>query len=196
MPTVAAATPPGQRVDDPAGPPGRADPARRQLAGIEPEGRIDRHGRHRRAGPSAAPLTQVGGLRARGTAAARPMMSASPGQMKQAPPTSAPGSAAQAPGAEDGELCRRRPGKQVRGRDGILELGLAQPALALDGRDARSMAMWVGGPPNPVQPMRPHCAAIVPRETSGRASGAGSVGEGSSGSSGMPHVGMPTLGSG
>ncbi len=35
----------------------------------------------------------------------------------------------------------------------------------------RSMAMWVGGPPKPVQPMRPHSRAIVARETSGRCAG-------------------------
>ena len=51
------------------------------------------------------------------------------------------------------------------------------------------MAMWVGGPPKPVQPMRPHSLAIVDSATSGRASGVGSSGPGSSG---MPHVGTMT----
>ena len=48
------------------------------------------------------------------------------------------------------------------------------------------MAMCVGGPPKPVQPMRPHSLAMVDSATSGRASGVGSSGPGSSG---MPHVG-------
>ena len=75
--------------------------------------------------------------------------------MKHAPPTSAPRQAAEPPGAEDGQLGRCRAGEQVGGGDGVLELGLVHPRLALDDEPAQHGDVR-GGPPKPVQPMRPH----------------------------------------
>ena len=69
--------------------------------------------------------------------------------MKPRPPTIAPGGAADAVGAEDRELRRRRPGQQAAGGVGVLERARVHPAAALDDqppqqRDVRRRAAEAG----------------------------------------------------
>jgi hypothetical protein len=72
------------------------------------------------------------------------------------------GAAAEAPGAEDRKLGGGGAGEQVGGRDRVFELACLEPSAALDAELA-NRAMCAGGPPKPIQPIRPHSRATVSR---------------------------------
>ena len=54
--------------------------------------------------------------------------------------------------------------------------------------------MWVGGPPNPIQPIRPHSRRIVASDTRARSGAAGLSGIGRDSAPGLPvaagHAGL------
>ena len=83
--------------------------------------------------------------------------------------------AAQPPGAEDGQLGRGRAWQQVGGGDALLELVVvSQPWSSTHRR--RSRLMCAGGPPKPMQPMRPHCGSDLQQRDVASASSAGLAG--------------------
>ena len=81
--------------------------------------------------------------------------------MNAAPPTIAPARPRHPPRAVDRELGRGRSGQQVARGDRVLELVRRDPAALRSTHSSRSSAMCVGGPPNPMQPMRPHSRDTV-----------------------------------
>jgi len=111
--------------------------------------------------PAPAPRTHSGGAPARNSAA-RTRMRISPGTMKASPPTTAP------------SLPRTRHAQKIAssvdaGPGSRLHAAMASSNSAASSHSRwsthslRSSAMWAGGPPNPVTPIRPHSRRTVPR---------------------------------
>ena len=113
--------------------------------------------------PAAAPRTHSGACGAKNsTDSAR--ITTRPGTMKHSPPTSAPAGPRRRQAHRMASWVEAGPGQQVGGGDPVLELlGDSQPRRST--HSARSSAMWAGGPPKPMQPIRPHSRAMVPRPT-------------------------------
>ena len=86
--------------------------------------------------------------------------------MKQTPPSTAPGTPRRRQAHRMASWVEAGPGRRL------------VAAMASSNSDAsnhvsrstqrrRNMAMWVGGPPNPVHPMRPHSRTMVRNGTVG-----------------------------
>src|SRR5436190_2260772 len=109
--------------------------------------------------PAPAPRTHVGGAAAR-KSAARPRMITSPGTMKAMPPTIAPAIPATRQAEKMASCVDAGPGSRLHAAIA------SSKSCALSHRRrsmhrSRNKAMWAGGPPKPVMPMRPHCARTV-----------------------------------
>ena len=127
---------------------------RRQLAGTRPGPGVHRDRRDGRAGSGAGaahPERWRAGKEQRGE---REDQCEARNDERDATDDRA-GAAAHSSGAVDRELRRRRAGQQVARGDRVLELLGGQPTL-LSTHRSRSSAMWAGGPPKPMQPIRPH----------------------------------------
>ena len=70
--------------------------------------------------------------------------------MKASPPASAPAVAGDAARAVDRELRRGRPGQQLAGGEGVLELARAAASARRSTTTSRSSATCAGGPPKPI----------------------------------------------
>ena len=135
-PTIERGHGPGEEVEDPPAPGGpgvvRPSPAGRQ----EDEGGIERDGRNGCAGAGRRtlyPQRGVGGQEQRREGEDDGEPGGNETDTADQPPESSP----QAPGAEGGQLGRRRPGQQVGGRDAVLELGGGEPMVVLDAELAK-----------------------------------------------------------
>ena len=81
--------------------------------------------------------------------------------MNAAPPTSAPDGPATRQAQKIASWVEAGPGQQVARGDRVLELARRRAIRARSTHSSRSSAMCVGGPPKPMQPMRPHSPATV-----------------------------------
>ena len=146
---------PGEEVKDPPGPGGpgaaRPSPAGRQ----EDEGGIAaRRPERPRPAPAAAPCTQSGGWADRNNAE-RARMMASPGAMKQTPPISPPSRPRKRQAQKMASWVDAGPGRRLVAEMPSSNSGAVSQWWSST-QSWRSRAMWAGGPPNPMTPMRPH----------------------------------------
>ena len=85
--------------------------------------------------------------------------------MKQAPPTRAPTGPASRQAQKIASWVEAGPGSRfVTEIPSSNSSADSQPRLLT--HSSRSSAMWAGGPPNPMQPIRSHSLTMVPRPTS------------------------------
>src|SRR5580693_9615325 len=166
-PISAAATPPIRRKAAHLARAGRAAPILRQLAGARPMAALSATAGTAASAPAAAPLIQTGGWAARKTAD-NARMTISPGTMKHAPPTSAPRGPRSRHAQKIASWVEAGPGSML-----VAATPSSNSRAEIQSRRSThstlSSAMCAGGPPNPMQPMRPHSRAIVSRETCGGA---------------------------
>ncbi len=138
----------------------RVGPARPQLEGISPMAACKATAATAAPIPNAAPATQCGGWPAR-KRAARAMMRPRPGRMKQSPPRIAPVHPLRRQAQKIASWVDAGPGRRlVVATASSNSTEPSQPCCST--QSSRNMLMWVGGPPNPVQPMRPHSRTMVP----------------------------------
>ncbi len=104
--------------------------------------------------------------------------------MKHAPPTSAPSGPRSRHAQKIASWVEAGPGSIL-----VAAMPSSNSAAEIHPRcsthSVRSSAMWAAGPPNPMQPMRPHSRAIV---SSGTRSVALGVGTGSAGIATLPPI--------
>ncbi len=113
--------------------------------------------------PASAPLTHVDGCSRRNRAdSAR--MTIKPGTMKQSPPVRAPAQPRSRQAQRMANCVDAGPGSRLQAAmpssNSVAEIHSRSSTHSL-----RRRAMWVGGPPNPMHPMRPHSRAMVVRRT-------------------------------
>src|SRR5258708_7171414 len=110
--------------------------------------------------PAAAPITRRGGCAARNRAA-RARMRIRPGTMKHTPPTMAPSGPRSRQAHKMASWVEAGPGSRL-----VAAIPSSKSASVSHRRSCthslRSNAMWVGGPPKPMQPIPPHSRPIVP----------------------------------
>ena len=119
--------------------------------------------------PAPAPSTHSGGeLATKSTDSAR--MTIRPGRMNPAPPTSAP--------ARPRSRQAQKMASWVEAGPGIrLQTAIASSNSRASSQPLRSTHSWrsslmcAGGPPKPIQPIRPHSRSTVPSATRGTAGG-------------------------
>ena len=112
--------------------------------------------------PAPAPRTHSGGELARNSAD-RARMTIRPGTMNAAPPISAPSRPRSRQAQKMASWVEAGPGSRLQAAMASSNSRRVQPALALARTAARSSLMCAGGPPNPMQPIRPHSRSTVPQ---------------------------------
>ena len=115
--------------------------------------------------PAAAPSTQRGGWEARNSAEG-PRIMASPGTMKQPPPTRAPVGPASRQAQKMANWVEAGPGKEVGGGDPVLELGGGEPVAVRHAELAEHGDVGRGAA-EARTPIRPHWRAMVATPTNG-----------------------------
>ena len=136
-----------------------AGPVRRQLAGISPRAAFRATAGTAAPAPAAAPWIHSGGFAAKKTAE-RAKMITSPGTMKQMPPISAPGRPRSRQAQKMANWVEAGPGSRlVAEMPSSNSWALSQPRSST--QSLRSRAIWVGGPPKPMIPMRLHSRTMV-----------------------------------
>ncbi len=111
--------------------------------------------------PAPTPRTQTGGAPARNSAESTRMM-IRPGTMNARPPTRAPSRPHTRQAQKIASSVDAGPGSR-------LQVAIASSNSAASSQPSRSThsrrksAMWAGGPPNPVTPIRPHSRSTTPR---------------------------------
>ena len=91
-------------------------------------------------------------------------MTTSPGTMKHIPPTRPPTGPRRRQAQKMASWVDIGPGSRLAAAMPCSNSSSEIHCLFSTQR-SRSMATCVGGPPNPVQPILPHCRTIVPRDT-------------------------------
>src|SRR5262249_34191735 len=139
--------------------------ARRQLSGTSPTPARTATAATAAPAPAPAPRTQSGGDPARNRAdSAR--MATSPGTMKAAPPTIAPNGPPTRQAQKIASCVEAGPGNRLQAATASSNsCAVSQPSRST--HSSRSRAMGAGGPPKPVEPMRPHCTATSARRDGG-----------------------------
>ncbi len=113
--------------------------------------------------PASAPLTHWAGCFPR-KRADRARMTIRPGTMKQNPPIRAPRQPRSRQAQKMANCVDAGPGSRLQAAmPSSNSLGVIHSRSTT--HSFRSRAMWVGGPPNPMHPMRPHSRAMVVRRT-------------------------------
>jgi hypothetical protein len=121
--------------------------------------------------PAPAPSTHSGGDAPRNKAA-RARMTISPGTMNAAPPIAAPARPRSRHAQKIASWVEAGPGSRLHAAMASSNSG-ASSHWRRSTHSSRSSLMWAGGPPNPMQPIRPHSRMIVARDTcGGRVTGA------------------------
>ncbi len=136
---------------------------RRQLAGMRLVAALTATAGTAAPAPAAAPVTQAGGACARNSTD-RARITIRPGTMKHSPPTIAPATPASRHAQKIASWVDAGPGsKFVAAMPSSNSSAVSQDRRCT--QSWRSRAMWAGGPPNPMQPIRPHSRAITRRGT-------------------------------
>ena len=91
-------------------------------------------------------------------------MMASPGAMKQTPPISPPSRPRKRQAQKMASWVDAGPGRRLVAEMPSSNSGAVSQWWSST-QSWRSRAMWAGGPPNPMTPMRPHSRAILERGT-------------------------------
>ena len=133
--------------------------ARRRLSGIRLEPAWSATAATAAPAPAPAPLIQRGGEPERKSAASARIRS-SPGTMKQAPPTSAPMRPRSRQAQKIASWVDAGPGRRLQAAIASSN-SRGSSQLRRSTQSWRRRAMWAGGPPKPMQPIRPHSRAIV-----------------------------------
>ena len=111
--------------------------------------------------PAPAPRTHSGGTPARNRADRTKMM-ISPGTMKARPPTTAPSRPRTRHAQKIASSVDAGPGRRLQAAIASSNSAASsQPSRSTHSR--RKRAIWAGGPPNPVTPIRPHSRSTTPR---------------------------------
>src|SRR5690242_2177517 len=113
--------------------------------------------------PAPAPSTHNGGDPVKNSAASA-KMTISPGTMNAAPPASAPGRPRSRHAQKIASWVEAGPGSRLQAAIASSK-SCASSHPRRSTHSSRSSLMWVGGPPNPMQPMRPHSRKIVTSDT-------------------------------
>src|SRR5262249_52134411 len=93
-------------------------------------------------------------------------MATSPGTMKAAPPTIAPNGPPTRQAQKIASCVEAGPGNRLQAATASSNsCAVSQPSRST--HSSRSRAMCAGGPPKPVEPMRPHCTATSARRDGG-----------------------------
>ena len=112
--------------------------------------------------PAAAPKIHVGGEAVRNSAAS-PRMTTRPGTMNATPPTMAPSGPATRHAEKIASCVDAGPGNKLHAAIASSNSAVVSHRRCSTQR-SRSSAMWAGGPPKPMQPIRPHWRATVSKD--------------------------------
>ena len=130
-----------------------------ELAGTSPHAAFSATAGTAAPAPAAAPRTQSGGWVARKTTE-RAKISTSPGTMKHSPPRRAPAGPRSRQAQKMASWVDAGPGSRF-----VVAMASSNSFASIHCRSStqrrRSNAIWVGGPPNPMQPRRSHSLTIV-----------------------------------
>ena len=141
----------------------RAWPALRQLAGRRPRAALRATAGTAAPAPAAAPLTHSGGWAAK-KRAERAKMITSPGAMKQRPPIRPPRRPRNLQAQKMASWVEAGPGKRlVEEMASSNSWALSQPRSST--QSWRKRAIWAGGPPKPMIPIRLHSRTMVENGT-------------------------------
>ena len=166
---VAAAAPPASRyVTQRNRRPGPARRARVQLGTSSDQPAWTATAATAAPAPAPAPLTHSGGVPARNSADSARMQT-SPGTMKARPPTSAPSRPRTRQAQKMASWVEAGPGSRLQAPMASSNSCASSHCLRST-HSRRSSAMCAGGPPKPMQPIRPHSRSTVARLTPGAAS--------------------------
>jgi hypothetical protein len=156
---VAAATTPAMRYAAQRSSLPRSAPwARCQLAGSRPVAACTATAGTAEPAPAPAARTQGGGVPRNSAASAR--MTIKPGTMNAVPPTTAPRRPRTRQAQKIDSWVDAGPGSRLHAAIASSNSTAAIHRLRST-QSSRSSLMWVGGPPKPMQPIRPHSRSTV-----------------------------------
>ncbi len=95
-------------------------------------------------------------------------MTTRPGMMNASPPVSAPARPRSRQAQKIASWVEAGPGSRLQAARASSN-SAASSHCRRTTHSSRSSLMWVGGPPNPIHPIRPHSRTIVPRLSAGEA---------------------------